>query len=104
MKNHTTTSEKTENPIQYYLNHIGNQEIMEQLKWENRNLYDKVHRVDYILSFKSTEHLWKCPECDEEIVEDEWGEQYCPSCGLVTRSNYPYVAGIQLEFPYGIKL
>ena len=101
---HSEESEISENPITYYLNHIGNQEIMNKLKWEDPLLYFRVQRISYILSFKSKEPLWKCPHCGEQITEDEWGEEYCPSCGLVTRSNYPYVAGIQFELPYGVKL
>ena len=94
---------KETNPVKYYLNHIGNLKIMVQLKQENRELYDFIHRLDYIKSFQNTEPISRCPECNTRINQDEWGEEYCPKCGTVTRSNYPYVAGIPVEFPFGTK-
>ena len=93
-----------ENPIRYYLKHIGNIKMMGELKRDNRELYDKVHRLHYILSFANKEPIWKCPECGEDINVDEFGEEYCPRCGLITRTHTNYNAGIQIKLPYGIKL
>ena len=36
---------KEENPIKYYLKHYGDQKIMMELRLENRELYDKIHRL-----------------------------------------------------------
>lgn len=109
MKNDNLTSDtdeelKENNPIKYYLKHIGNQKVMAELKRTDKDLYDKVQRLDYILSFANKEPIWKCPECKEHINIDEWGEEYCPECGLITRTHYKYNAGIQIRLPYGIKL
>lgn len=93
-----------ENPIRYYLKHIGNQKIMGELKRTDRELFDKVHRIHYIRSFSNKDPIWKCPECGQDIELDEWGEEYCSKCGLVTRSHTNYNAGIQIYLPYGIKL
>ena len=95
---------KTINPLTYYLKHIGNIELMEELRWENPPLYRKVHRIHYILSFKTKEPLNKCPECGEHITSDEWGEEYCPKCGCVTRNNYNYTSGTKHCLPYGLKI
>lgn len=106
--NLTLTEEDTqllkENPIKYYLKHIGNQKIMGELKRDNRKLYDKVNRLHYIRSFANHDPIWKCPECGEHINIDEFGEEYCPICGLITRSHTYYNAGIQIDLPYGLKL
>ena len=95
---------KNENPIAYYLKHINNKEIMKELRWNNVSLYRKVHRINYILSFKTKEPLRKCPTCGGKITNDEWGEEYCQRCGLVTRNNYPYLASLPYELPYGLKI
>lgn len=95
---------KTENPIKYYLKHYNDQKIMFELRQENRELYNKICRLHYILSFQNKEPIWRCPECGEHVNIDEWGEEYCPTCGLVTRTHYNYNAGIQINLPYGIKL
>lgn len=95
---------KKENPIKYYLKHYGDQKIMKELRFENRELYDKIHRLHYILSQCNKEPIWVCPECKGHIAQDEWGEEYCPRCGLVTRSHTNYNAGIQINLPYGLKL
>lgn len=95
---------KIENPLRYYLNHINDMKIMAELLKENRLLYHKVHRIDYILSFKTKEPLRKCPKCGNPILTGEWGEEYCQKCGVITRNNYPYMAGIQHDLPYGLKL
>ena len=95
---------KNENPLIYYLKHINDKEIMKELRWKNRALYQKVHRIHYILSFKTKEPLRKCPDCGETITSDEWGEEYCPRCGLITRNSYNYTAGEMHELPYGLKI
>ena len=91
--------------FEYYLQNIDNQEIMDQLKWENPRLYDIVHRIDYILSFSNKQPIGKCPECGAEIIVDKDAcEEYCRECGLVTRNSYPYVASQKYDLPYGIRL
>lgn len=95
---------KEVNPVQYYLKHIGNIKIMAELLKEDRELYNYIHRLDYIRSFRSTEPLHRCPSCKSDITQDEWGEEYCPKCGEVTRGTYPYVAGLPFKFKYGLKL
>ena len=95
---------KNENPIAYYLKHINDKKIMEELRWQNRELYNKVHRIHYILSFKTNEPLRKCPDCGGKITSNEWGEEYCPKCGLITRNSYKYTAGIIYKLPYGLKI
>ena len=60
----------------------------------------------YINSFLNHESLKYCPECGGEVEyssEDE-DEAYCTECGLVTSGSYPYVAGIRINFPHGIRL
>lgn len=103
-KNYGDTQLKEENPVKYYLKHIGDKQIMETLRWEDIELYNFVQRLHYVQSFQTREPLNKCPKCEEPIEEDEWGEEYCSKCGLVTRSHYPYVASQKIIFPYGIKL
>lgn len=95
---------KLEHPLKYYLENIGNIKVMNELRQENLELYNKIQRISYIKSFQTREKLYLCPECHTSIVEDEWGEQYCPSCGLVTRSHYDYVAGLKFKLPYGLKI
>ena len=93
-----------ENPVTYYLNHIGNQKIMERLRWEDITLYKLVQRLHFLKSFQNTEPIYNCPECGDDICEDEWGEEYCPRCGLITRSHSTYVAGRKFKLPFGLKL
>lgn len=95
---------KDENPVQYYLQHIGNIRIMAQLKKDDLELYKYIQRLDYIRSFQTTEPLTRCPSCKSKITQDEWGEEYCPKCGEVTRGTYPYVAGFHFKFKYGLKI
>ena len=44
-----------------------------------------------------------CPECNHELEHDDC-EIYCPECGLVVCDSYPYVAGIHIDYVYGLKL
>ena len=106
MKNDTLHEnyEKEENTLTYYLQHIGNQKIMERLRWEDIELYNLVQRLHFLKSFQNTEPIYNCPECGEDIREDEWGEEYCPQCGLITRSHSTYTAGRKFELPFGLKL
>ena len=105
LDNHDSDEQlKNTNPLRYYLKHIGNDKIMEGLRWDNPMLYRKVHRIHYIRSFKTKEPLWKCPHCGEVITQDEWGEEYCPECGEVTRNNYNYTSGFKHDLRYGLKI
>lgn len=95
---------KNTNPLRYYLENVDNIKIMGELMVENRALYNKVLRMNYIISLKTKEPLRKCPHCHATITNDEWGEEYCPQCGAITRNNYPYMAGQLHDLPYGLKL
>ena len=77
---------------------------MERLRWEDIELYNLVQRLHFLKSFQNTEPIYNCPECGEDIREDEWGEEYCPQCGLITRSHSTYTAGRKFELPFGLKL
>lgn len=92
------------NPTKYYLNHIDDEEIMLELARDDPYLFQHVIRQDYIQKISSHERLYQCPECQSNIVQDEWGEQYCPNCGVVTRSHSRYVAGFKHELSYGLKI
>ena len=51
------------------------------------------------------EQLLFCPECEGEILTDEDSdEEYCRDCGLVVRGPYPYTAGVQIDYPYGLRI
>lgn len=50
-----------------------------------------------------TENLNICPECEGKIQEDSTIE-YCTVCGLITRANTYYVAGVRTVLPYGLKI
>lgn len=40
----------------------------------------------------------KCPNCGQkDYEEDEKEDIYCIHCGLIIKTNYPYVAGIRLK-------
>ena len=92
-----------ENPTQYYLEHIDDDQIMMELAMEDLDLYLHVLRLDFIHKMTNHEPIYKCPECQSIIVTDEWGEEYCSKCGLVTRSYYDYVAGMSIKVPFGLK-
>lgn len=94
---------KLDNLIEYYLKNFDNPEIMSELEWDNPSLYRKICRIHYVHSIQCKDNLSKCPDCRSEIIQDEWGEEYCSECGLVTRSYYDYVAGQKVQFPYGLK-
>ena len=107
MKNETLddTGADLQNNLDYYLQHIDNQEIMSKLKWENPILYETVQRINYLLSFANKEPIYNCPECGAEIeVDKDLCEEYCSQCGLITRNSYPYIAGQKYTLPYGIRL
>ena len=60
----------------------------------------------FINSLLNHQSLKYCPECGGEVEyssEDE-DESYCTKCGLITSGSYPYVAGIRIDFPYGVRL
>lgn len=51
------------------------------------------------------EHLTTCPECGDNLDHDEdYDEDYCPSCGLVVSGPYPYIAGRPISYPYGLRI
>lgn len=97
------TKLKYEDPVTYYLKHFHNQEIMGELRWCDPYLYLQICRIHFIQQLKDKTPTSKCPECGDEIIQNEWGEEYCNSCGLVTRSTYDYVAGFKIYLPYGLK-
>ena len=51
------------------------------------------------------EQLLVCPECGDDLhYDDDHDEDYCPSCGLVVRGPYDYTAGVQVVYPYGVRI
>ena len=89
--------------IDYYLKNFNNPEIMDELKWKDPYLYLQITRLHFIKQLQDTTPTYKCPDCGDNIIHDEWGEEYCESCGLVTRTPYDYVAGFKITLPYGRK-
>ncbi len=102
-KNSDDENLKLENPIKYYLNIFHDKKIMNTLKWEDPYLYSIIERLHYINQLKNKDNTHICPECKGNITSDEDGEEFCTSCGLVTRTFYPYVAGQKITLPYGLK-
>lgn len=94
---------KMENPLQYYLEHIHDKKIMAELAWDDPEFFQHVHRIYFIQQIQNHEPIYKCPECRGKVITDEWGEEYCETCGLVTRTQFPYVAGHKIRLPYGLK-
>ena len=94
---------KLENPTEYYLKNIKDPEIMDELRWEDPYFYDYILRLHFINEMQNHENIYRCPECRGNIITDDWGEEYCTNCGLVTRTHYPYTAGQPISLPYGIK-
>lgn len=94
---------KLENPIKYYLKNFDDEEIMAELRWEDPELYQKILRIVEIDGMKNKQQIYRCPECEKNIITDEWGEEYCSNCGLVTRAHYPYVAGQRINLVFGLK-
>ena len=76
---------------------------MGDLKWEDRELYNQILRLHYIDNLQNKENIYRCPICGKDIITDNMGEEYCSSCGLVTRTQYPYVAGQKIHLDYGLK-
>lgn len=76
---------------------------METIRWKDPDFYRQIQRINYIqdLTAKTSS---KCPECDTILTQEVSWEIYCPKCGLVVSSNINYVAGIQIDFPYGLRL
>lgn len=51
------------------------------------------------------EEQFTCPECGSNLEHDEHHDNdYCPSCGLVVRGPYDYTAGLQVDYPYGLRI
>ena len=92
-----------ENPTKYYLDHIDDIEIMMELARDDLDLYIHVTRLDFIRKMSNHEKIYHCPECHSNIIKDEWGEEYCETCGLVTRTHYNYTAGQKISLPFGLK-
>lgn len=46
-----------------------------------------------------------CPECGAELCSSiDEDETICTECGLITSASIRYVAGIQIDLPYGLRL
>ena len=45
-----------------------------------------------------------CPECGHELTYTEDTEIYCNHCGLVCADSIEYVAGIKINYPFGLRL
>lgn len=98
---------KTENPISYYLQNFKDEEVQKELSelaWTDHDLYQRILRLHFIYEMSNHEHINTCPECHSIIITDEWGEEYCSNCGIVTRSFYQYVAGQKIKLHYGCKV
>ena len=89
--------------LSYYWQHRNDIKTMSKLIRCNHELYSQLQRLIYIDSFKNKDKIYVCPECRSSIVSDEWGEEYCSNCGLVTRTHYQYTAGQRLVLDYGLK-
>lgn len=105
-KNSDDNQLKNINPVSYYLKNFNNPEIQEELKelsWSDPYLYEHIIRLNYINQISNHQNIHQCPECENNIITNEWGEEYCETCGLVTRTNYNYVAGQKINLPFGLK-
>ena len=92
-----------EKPVQYYEKHKD--DLLHELEWIAPNLYEWLLRMVFIYTLGNKEPIWKCPECGGVIeVDNDKCEEYCETCGLITRSTYPYTAGIKFDLPYGVRL
>ncbi|KZX11355.1 hypothetical protein MBORA_16000 [Methanobrevibacter oralis] len=99
------TKLKHESPINYYLKHFHDQEIMAELRWCDPYLYLQICRIHFIQQLKDKTISYKCPECETKtIIENDWGEEYCSKCGLVVRTSFDYVGGLKINLPYGKKI
>lgn len=94
---------KLENPKKYYLDHITDEEIMVELIMDDPYLYQHIMRLDFINKIRNHDKIYQCPECRSNIITDEWGEEYCETCGLITRTHYNYTAGHRITLPFGLK-
>lgn len=94
---------RLENPTKYYLDHINDEQVMIELVLEDPYLYQHVMRLDFINKMSNHENIHQCPECRSNIITDEFGEEYCETCGLITRTHIPYVAGQRINLPFGLK-
>ena len=91
-----------ENPLKYYHEH---KDELDTLEWLSPEIYNWLMRVKFIDSIRNKEPISKCPECGGEIeVDKDKCEEYCESCGLITRNPYPYTAGQEYILPYGVRL
>ena len=88
--------------LDYYL-HKATKKEWALLKWVKPDVYIIIKRKKYISECVNHEPIHICPECGGNIISDEWGEEYCNTCGLVTRSYYDHVAGQPIILPFGLK-
>ena len=96
---------KTTDPFKYYLSNVDNEDVMTELKWINPIVFKKIIRLNYINSIRNKEPISKCPECGKPIQYDnDTCEEYCETCGVITRTSYPYTAGIKFTIEYGVRL
>lgn len=74
----------------------------------DEHMYDNVflnHECQYDDEDVPEEQLLVCPECGEQLDHDEdYDEDYCPTCGLVVSGPYPYTAGEPVDYPYGLRI
>jgi len=54
----------------------------------------------YVLSYGSSV---QCPSCGGEKFIHEKYESYCFNCGLVMSGTSRYVAGIKINYPWGLR-
>ena len=50
------------------------------------------------------ENTEKCPECNTLTIKmsEDKSYEYCTKCGLITRASSTYVAGLNIDLPYGV--
>ena len=72
-------------------------------KWLEPEEYQKLQRLNYIISLKSHIPRSRCPHCKTHTMKNDGWEEYCTICGLVTMTAYPVSAGEIYHPIYGIK-
>ena len=71
--------------------------------WLEPKDYQKEQRLLYIIRLQSHTSS-SCPECGHELTYTEDCEIYCNHCGLVVADSIEYVAGIKINYPFGLRL
>lgn len=95
-----------DHPVSYYIKNFNNQNVqieLFKLRLVDSDLYQYICRLHFIYSISNKEPINQCPVCGGEIITDEWGEEYCNQCGLVTRTHYDYAAGVKIFLDFGLK-